>query len=112
VLFVSADCPICREVLPSVPVVARQGRLAPILVTDDDAEDVAGAPHLTRTGAPVLLGREAAERFAVPGTPYAVILDEMGVVRAKGTVNNLEQMEGLVETAARRVEERVGDPVS
>jgi hypothetical protein len=31
-----------------------------------------------------------------------VALDVLGVVRAKGTVNNLEQMEGLVETARRR----------
>jgi len=39
----------------------------------------------------------------VPGTPFVVVLDELGVVRAKGTVNNLEQVEGLLDTAARRV---------
>jgi hypothetical protein len=32
-----------------------------------------------------------------------VALDERGIVRAKGTVNNLEQMEGLVDTARRRL---------
>jgi hypothetical protein len=37
-----------------------------------------------------------------------VVLDAIGVVRAKGTVNNLEQIEGLVDTARRRVEETVG----
>ena len=34
-----------------------------------------------------------------------LILDEMGVVRGKGTVNNLEQVEGLVDTARRRMRE-------
>jgi hypothetical protein len=34
-----------------------------------------------------------------------VALDRLGVVRAKGTINNLEQLEGLVDTARRRVEE-------
>jgi hypothetical protein len=41
----------------------------------------------------------------VPGTPFVVVLDERGVVRAKGTVNNLEQVEGLVDTANRRITE-------
>ncbi len=41
----------------------------------------------------------------VPGTPFAVVMDAAGVVRAKGTVNNLEQIEGLVDTAERRIAE-------
>jgi hypothetical protein len=45
-----------------------------------------------------------AERIVdVPGTPFLLVLDEMGVVRGKGTVNNLEQVEGLVDTAGRRM---------
>ncbi len=32
-------------------------------------------------------------------------LDELGAVRAKGTVNNMEQFEGLVQTARRRFAE-------
>lgn len=102
VLFVSADCPICREVLPSVPVVARHGRLAPVLVTDDDPSEASG---LSRWGAELILAPGIADRLSVPGTPYAMVLDRSGVVRAKGTVNNLEQVEGLVDTAARRIEE-------
>jgi hypothetical protein len=34
--------------------------------------------------------------------PFVVVLDEVGVVRSKGTVNSLEQVEGLVDTARRR----------
>jgi hypothetical protein len=30
------------------------------------------------------------------------VLDDLGIVRGKGTVNNLEQFEGLIATAARR----------
>ena len=32
-------------------------------------------------------------------------MDELGTVRAKGTVNNLEQVEGLVDLALRRIGE-------
>ena len=49
--------------------------------------------------------RTVLERYGVPGTPFAVVFDGMGVVRAKGTVNNLEQLEGLVDTARRREHE-------
>jgi hypothetical protein len=35
------------------------------------------------------------------------VLDRTGVVRAKGTVNNLEQLEGLADTAQRRIDEEV-----
>jgi hypothetical protein len=40
--------------------------------------------------------------YRVPGVPFVVVLDEVGVVRSKGTVNSLEQVEGLVDTARRR----------
>jgi hypothetical protein len=82
VLFVSPTCPICEEVKPSVPAAAASAQLAAQLVHDADAE----------------------QRWNVPGTPFAVVMDRTGVVRAKGTVNNLEQLEGLVDTARRRIE--------
>ncbi|MEP6477233.1 MAG: hypothetical protein ABJC60_08165 [Actinomycetota bacterium] len=81
VLFVSPTCSICREVKPSVPAAASAAGLAPQLVHDPDAERM----------------------WNVPGTPFAVVMDATGVVRAKGTVNNLEQLEGLVDTAEGRV---------
>ena len=100
VLFVSPDCPVCHEVLPSLPAAARAGGLAPLVVADLEPGD---AHHLLdRVRAPVAPAPFAMERYGVPGTPFAVVFDDMGVVRAKGTVNNLEQLEGLVDTATRR----------
>lgn len=81
VLFSSPTCIVCREVAPGLPAAARAGGLVPQIVHDADAE---------RT-------------FDVPGTPFLLVLDDLGIVRAKGTVNNLEQMEGLVDTAVRRI---------
>ena len=101
-LFVSPGCPVCREVLPSLPTAARAGRMSPRVIAD--AEEASEAPD----GIPVVADPELARRYAIPGTPYAVALDAIGVVRAKGTVNNLEQMEGLVDTARRRLEAALG----
>ena len=66
-----------------MPAAARAGSLEPQVVHDPDAE----------------------RRFEVPGTPFLLVLDELGVVRAKGTVNTMEQVEGLVQTAERRIHE-------
>lgn len=81
VLFSSATCSVCGEVAPGVPVAASAAAMASTVVHDEQAE----------------------KAWDVPGTPFLVVLDEMGVVRAKGTVNNLEQVEGLIDTAAERV---------
>jgi hypothetical protein len=83
VLFSSPTCIVCREVVPAVPAAAGAADLVPQIVQDPDAE----------------------RAFEVPGTPFVLVLDEMGIVRAKGTVNNLEQVEGLVDTGARRMRE-------
>ena len=83
ILFSSPTCIVCRVVAPAIPAAAQAGGLLAQVVHDPDAE---------RT-------------FDVPGTPFVLVLDELGIVRAKGTVNNLEQVEGLVDTADRRMRE-------
>ncbi|MDQ3752178.1 MAG: thiol-disulfide isomerase [Actinomycetota bacterium] len=108
-LFVSPGCQLCRAVLPSVGAVARAGRLVPYVVTDADREETLAAFGKDSLGAPVVPGPEIARAFGVPGTPYVVVLDPSGTAVAKGTVNNLEQMEGLVDTATRRLDD---DPIA
>ena len=83
VMFSSATCIVCREVAPAIPAAAHSSALVPQIVHDADAE----------------------RAFDVPGTPFLLVLDELGIVRAKGTVNTLEQVEGLVDTADRRMRE-------
>jgi methylamine dehydrogenase accessory protein MauD len=104
-LFVSPGCPVCRDVLPSLPAAARAGRLTPYVISDAGPEDTARSYWHDRPGAPLIPAPEVARDYSVPGTPYAVVLDVMGVVRAKGTVNNLEQLEGMVDTARARLEQ-------
>lgn len=83
VTFVSPTCPICEQVEPSLPAAARAHGLVAQVVEDADVEVA----------------------YAVPGVPFVVVLDELGVTRAKGTVNSLEQIDGLIDTAARRMRE-------
>jgi methylamine dehydrogenase accessory protein MauD len=107
ILFVSPGCPVCLEVLPSLPAAARAADLTPRVVVDAVPED-ARHSYGKGLGVPVISGPEVARDYRIPGTPYAVVLDRFGVVRAKGTVNTMEQLEGLVDTAHRRLESPVG----
>ena len=103
--FVSPGCPVCRQVLPSLAPAARAARMKPIAIVDVEGHAARDAYGHSSPGVPVVAAPDLAEAYGVPGTPYAVVLDAIGVVRAKGTVNTLEQIEGLVDTARRRVEE-------
>ncbi len=104
-LFVSPGCHLCEQVLPSLPAVARAHELKPYVLADVDAEETVSQYERRRLAVRVASAQEIVSRYRVPGTPYVVVLDALGVVRAKGTVNNLEQLEGLVETGAQRAEE-------
>ena len=81
VLFSSSTCPICREVAPGIPAAAAASEMVPMVLHDAELE----------------------RAYDVPGTPFLLVLDELGIVRAKGTVNNLEQVEGLVGVALQRI---------
>jgi methylamine dehydrogenase accessory protein MauD len=102
-LFVSPGCMVCKQVLPSLPVIAAAGRMRPYVITDVDVHETKRAYDGASLRATVVPGDQISHAYDIPGTPYVLVLDEMGVVQAKGTVNNLEQMEGLVDTAQRRL---------
>lgn len=100
-LFVSPGCMVCGQVLPSVPALARTYGLQAIALSEEDAiETRRELGH--DADVEIVTGHAHFDAYSVPGTPYAVVLDETGVVAGKGTVNNLEQLEGLIAAAARR----------
>jgi methylamine dehydrogenase accessory protein MauD len=102
-LFVSPGCPVCDRVLPSVAAMARGGELMPYVLVDAGRDEAIAMLDGRRLQAPLVPDGELAGALAVPGTPYAVVVDAEGVVRAKGTVNDLEQIEGLTGTAMSRL---------
>jgi hypothetical protein len=82
VMFASANCRLCRQLAPGVSALAREG-LAVRMVEEE-------------------LEGDAFERWNVPGTPFAVHVVD-GRVAAKGTVNTLEELDGLLSVGAGRV---------
>ncbi len=96
--FVSPTCPVCKKLLPVVKSAAVSERrwLSIVLASDGEADDHRRFVQRAELGAfPYVLSQPLGIAFHVSKLPYAVLLDEHGVVRAKGLVNSREQLESL-----------------
>jgi Methylamine utilisation protein MauE len=82
-VFTSEGCGICQTLAPAIDNVAQDPRIA-VGVFDEVAE------------------AELWRSLAIPGSPFALAIDGEGNVLAKGTFNNLAQLESVVATAERR----------
>jgi hypothetical protein len=82
VVFFSANCRLCRQLAPGVAAIAGEG--VAVRVVDETEEE------------------EAFERWNIPGTPFAVHVVD-GTIAAKGTVNTLEEVDGLIAVGASRM---------
>ncbi|WCP12999.1 Methylamine utilization protein MauD [Sphingobium sp. AntQ-1] len=96
-LFVSAQCPLCKAVIPMATSFARAERVALTFVGDDDvgAQRAMIAQHGLE-GHDFLNGPEVGQAYQVAKLPFAVLLDEEGAILSKGLVNSREHLESLV----------------
>jgi methylamine dehydrogenase accessory protein MauD len=107
--FVSPTCPICKSLLPTLKAFAASEDLDLLLIGDGELEEqrhmaqrFAIAPERF-ADAP-----EAGRAFQVAKLPYAVLVNELGIIAAQGLVNSREHLESLVtahELGLRSVQE-------
>jgi methylamine dehydrogenase accessory protein MauD len=98
VFFLSPSCPVCKKLLPVLGSVAtaEQSWLDIVLASDGEvAEHQAFVRQRRLEKFPYPLSRELGMAFRVSRLPYAALIDGAGVVRAKGLINNREQLESL-----------------
>jgi methylamine dehydrogenase accessory protein MauD len=96
--FVSPTCPVCKKLLPILKSVARTENAWLDIVLASDGEMPEHLAFYRKAGLepfPYVLSTEIGMRFQVSKLPYAILIDEQGVVRAKGLVNSREQLESL-----------------
>ncbi|WP_448663157.1 methylamine utilization protein MauD [Sphingomonas sp. CJ20] len=96
-LFVSAQCPICKTLIPVAKRVARDEGLELVFAGDaDPAEQRALVDAQDMGGFPFLNSAELGRAFAVAKLPHAVLIDGAGRIVAQGLVNSREHLESLV----------------
>ncbi|GBC85792.1 Methylamine utilization protein MauD [bacterium HR11] len=99
IVFVSPECPICKKILPSLKVMARseRHRFEFVLVSDGEERDHWGfIQEFGLQEFPYILSSDLGMTYRIGRLPYAVLLDDKGVVRAKGLVNTMEHLESLI----------------
>ena len=102
VFFLSTTCPICKALIPALrDVVRAEGDWLDVILASDGKP----APHqemIAReklTDFPYTLSSELGMTFKVAKLPFAVLIDGTGTIKAKGLVNNREQLESLFNAA-------------
>ena len=79
--FTSPTCEVCKVLAPSLDALRRDYRDVHVHTVDLD------------------VARSVFDAFKVRSTPYVVAVDRAGVVRGRGVVNSLEQIEEVLEAA-------------
>lgn len=100
--FVSPTCPVCKTLLPIVRGLAASAVPPTRLVLASDGAVVEHQAFVARAGLadlPYVLSSELGLAHQVGKLPFAVLIDERGVLRAKGLVNTREHVESLFEAA-------------
>jgi methylamine dehydrogenase accessory protein MauD len=96
--FLSPTCPVCKKLLPILKSAAATEKrwLSIVLASDgDEAEQRAFIRRARLEAFPYVLSTPLGVTYQVSKLPYTVLLDERGIVRAKGLVNSREQLESL-----------------
>jgi len=98
--FLSPTCPVCETLLPTVERVARTEvpRVRVILASDGAPEEhhaFIAKKHIAHL--PYILSAPLGMSYGVAKLPYAVLIDEDGIVAAQGLVNTREHVESLFE---------------
>jgi methylamine dehydrogenase accessory protein MauD len=96
--FLSPTCPVCKKLLPALRALAtaERDRLDIVLASDGDQTEHAAFAQREKLGLPYVLSAELGMTFRIGKLPYAVLIGPDGTVRAKGLVNNREQLESLL----------------
>jgi methylamine dehydrogenase accessory protein MauD len=96
-LFVSQTCPICKKLIPIALDFARSERLDVLFVGDADlAEQKKLISQFGIAENRFINGPEIGMTYRIDKLPYAVLLDDLGVIAAKGLVNSREHFESLI----------------
>jgi methylamine dehydrogenase accessory protein MauD len=99
-LFVSPSCPVCKSLLPAVKSSRKDERswVEVILASDgDNAEQRAFVAAQGLAGVPYVVSSALGLAYQVSRLPFAALLDEHGILRARGLVNSREHLESLFE---------------
>ena len=106
IFFASPDCPVCKELMPALKSAAKQESdwLNLMIASDGMAQDHQGYVLQQGLGAyPYIVSELLGKTYGVAKLPYAVLIDEQGLIASIGIVNSREHLDSLFEAKERKV---------
>jgi len=103
--FLSPACPVCKKMLPILRSLAHaeQRWLQIVLASDGERDEHERFVAAQGIDFAYVLSLELGMSYRIGKLPYAVLIDDTGVVRAKGLINTREHLESLIEAKERGV---------
>jgi methylamine dehydrogenase accessory protein MauD len=99
-LFVSPSCPVCKTLLTAVKSSANDERAWMDVILASDGDDTEQREFVRTQGLesiPYVVSAALGLAYQVGRLPFAALLDERGILRARGLVNSREHLESLFE---------------
>ena len=96
--FMSPTCPVCKKLLPILRSIAQTEKswLRIVLASDGEMpEHLAFYKQANLDPFPYILSTNLGMSFQISKLPYAILMDENGIINAKGLINSREQLESL-----------------
>lgn len=104
-VFVQAGCGPCLDVLPELVRFTRKNPKLQVLVVNQAAPDEAQAyARLLEDRIPMLIQKQWSvyKKYEVFATPFAFLIDESGVIAAKGIISRKEHLDYLFSSVNTR----------
>lgn len=98
VFFLSPTCPVCKKLLPIIKSVRKaEGSWLDVVFASDGekGQHQRFIETAELSSYPYVVSAELGLAYRVARLPYAVLLDQHGIIRAKGLINSREQFDSL-----------------
>jgi methylamine dehydrogenase accessory protein MauD len=104
--FLSPDCPVCKTLIPILAAMRKSeaGWLEIILASDGDEKKHREWLRKSKLNSwPYILSEQLGMTMQVAKLPFAALIDENGILCARGLVNTREHIESLFEAREQGV---------
>lgn len=100
-LFVAPDCPLCKRVLPSALTLGESQQTELVVVGDGAPVEIeALGKAMIKGRAPLTMGAELGLILQVNRLPFAAVINDDGILAARGLVQSGAHLEALLQEAA------------
>jgi len=106
IFFASPDCPVCKTLMPALKSAAKQESDWINLVIASDGDNQDHEAYVKQHGLedyPYVISELLGKTYGVAKLPYAVVVNETGLLASLGIVNSREHLDSLFEAKERKV---------